>query len=423
MRGVLNIEGYFALAWLIALFIRSRKKESECSGNIPWWVLLLCLLPFLPFLSFPFLADDYPHILHARALHWSGVPALFTVPATDRFFRPAGYLAYALDAQWAGLSPVLWRSIELAVHLANTLLLYVLLRELRLQAIPSIAGALLFALHGSRPEAVTWVSARFDLLAVFFGLGTLLLVLRGREAAASVCLLAAVLSKESAFVVPLLAALLLWYAGRLKLRPLTPLFGVSLLVFLYRWLLLGGVGGYRNAATGLPTVFDFKLTSTLQALFPRFWAAMLFPINWTDRPELVLIVLITLAVFGYVCLATGRAQRRTVILGLVFAYICAIPVHQFLSIGPDLEKSRVLYFASIGLAILFAAAISSRRMLIPAAAVLLFQCAALEHNLQIWKRVGYRAQAACLPTARDLPNVVDGVYFLHTGYPECLQFK
>ena len=95
----------------------------------------------------------------------------------------------------------------------------------------------------------------------------------------------------------------------------------------------------------------------------------------------------------------------------------------FLSIGADLEKSRVLYFASVGLAMVFAATVTSRRMLVPAACVLLFHAAALHHNLEIWKQVGYQARAACTEGARNLPNVVNGVYFLHTGYPECLKFK
>ena len=193
-------------------------------------------------------------------------------------------------------------------------------------------------------------------------------------------------------------------------------------MFVYRWFLLGGVGGYRNVSTGAPTVFDFKLTSSLQALFPRFWGAMLFPINWTTFPGALLLFLLALSGLSLLWLAAGRASRRPLALGIVFAYICALPVHQFLSIGADLEKSRVLYFASVGLAMIFAAAITSRTLLIPAACVLVFQCAALEHNLAIWKRVGYQARQACVEGARDLPNVVDGVYFLHTGYPECLSF-
>ena len=423
MRGVLNAEGYFALAWLLMVFARSREGEPcEMGWSGPWWMLFVSPLAFLAFLSFPFLADDYPHILHARALAWRGIPALFTVPAADHFFRPLGYLSYAFDAQWAGLSPALWRLTGLAIHLANTLLVYALCRELRFPSLPAVFGAILFAIHGSRPEAVTWVAARFDLLAVLFGLGALIFCLRGARWLAALCLFAAVLSKESAFVVPLLAVAALLYARKDVVRNVAPLFGVAAVVFVYRWILLGGVGGYRNAETGAPTVFDFKWTPTLQALFPRFWGTMLFPLNWTDRPGVLLLLLLGLAVVALLWFLKGQASRRALLLGVGFAYICALPVHQFLSIGADLEKSRVLYFASVGLAIIFAALIVSRRMVVAAVFILLFQVAALEHNLVIWKRVGYRAQQACVAGARDLPNVVDGVYFLHTGYPECLSF-
>ncbi len=106
MRGVLNAEGYFALACLVILLVRGRWGEPVDLGwRGRWWMLLLAPLPFLLYLSFPFLADDYAHILHARALTAAGVPALFTVPAADHFFRPLGYLSYAVDARWAGLSP------------------------------------------------------------------------------------------------------------------------------------------------------------------------------------------------------------------------------------------------------------------------------------------------------------------------------
>lgn len=427
MRGVLNVEGVFALAWLAVAFLRARSEVKVDSMNdARWrWCLLLAPLPFLPFLAFPFLADDYVHILRACAFLISDIPTLFTVPASDRFFRPTGYLSYALDAHWAGRSPVLWRVGSLALHVANVALVYSLCRKLAFRIAPAVCAALLFAVHGSRPEAVTWVAARFDLLAVFFGLLCLLAILHGWIAWAGLALFVAVLSKESAFVVPLLAVALLWYMGvhwRVALRRVLPLFAVASSVFAYRWWLLGGVGGYQDASDGLPTVFHFRLTSTLQALFPRFWGTLLFPLNWTTRPGAALYVLMGASVIALMWLAYSGASRRPLALGITFAYLCALPVHQFLSIGADLEKSRVLYFASVGLAILFAALITSRQLLVPAAFILLFQCAALEHNLMIWKRVGYEARAACRPGEKDLPNVRDGVYFLHTGYPECLEF-
>jgi hypothetical protein len=427
VRGVLNVEGIFALAWLAVALWRSRAMMPvEGVNDARWrWCLLLAPVPFLPFLAFPFLADDYVHILHAREFTLGGVSALFTVPAADRFFRPLGYLAYALDTHWAGWSPLFWRAGSLALHLANVALVYHLCRRLEFRSAPAIYAALLFAVHGSRPESVTWVAARFDLLAVFFGMICLLAILNGRSAWALLALLAAVLSKESAFVVPLLAVALLWYTGghwRTALRRALPLFAVAISVFAYRWWLLGGVGGYHNAADGSPTVFHFKFTSTLQALFPRFWGTLLFPLNWSTRPSFALYALMGACVIALLWLAIGRASRRPLILGIAIAYICALPVHQFLSIGADLEKSRVLYFPSVGLAIVFASLITSRWLLFPAGVVLLFQFAALEHNLVIWQRVGYEARAACRAGAKDLPNVRDGVYFLHTGYPECLEF-
>ena len=428
LRGILNVEGAFALAWLALLGWRSRSQNNDTlKGGTRWrWLVLLAAVPFLPYLSFPFLADDYVHILHANAFSAGQVKGLFTVPATDQFFRPLVYLSYAMDARWAHGEPALWRAAELAIHLVNSALVYKLCRRLRFGAAAATCGALLFALHGSRPEAVTWVAARFDLLAVLFGLACLIAALNGRTLVASVALIAAALSKESAFAIPLLALLVFWYAGyrrREIARRVLPLIACAAAVFLYRWNLLGGIGGYHDSSNGAATALQFGFPSTLQSLFPRLWGTLLFPINWTTRPGGLLMVLLVIAAASLLWLALGKPSRRAVMLGVAFAYCCALPVHQFLSIGADLEKSRVLYFASVGFAILFAACITTKRMLVPAAFVLIFHTAALQHNLEIWKRVGFGARAACTEGARNLPNVVEGVYFLHTGYPECLNFK
>ena len=427
LRGILNVEGAFALAWLVLLGWRARQNNESLNGGTRWrWLVLLAAVPFLQYLSFPFLADDYVHILHANAFSAGQVKGLFTVAATDHFFRPLVYLSYAMDAQWAHGVPALWRLAALAIHLANAALVYMLCCKLRFGAAAATCGALMFALHGSRPEAVTWVAARFDLLAVLFGLVCLIAALRSRMMVASVALIGAALSKESAFAIPLLAALVLWYTGHQQreiARRVLPLISCAAAVFLYRWNLLGGIGGYHDASSGAPTALQFGFPSTLQSLFPRLWGTLVFPINWTTPAGGLLLLLLILAAASLLWLTAGNPSRRAVMLGVAFVYCCALPVHQFLSIGADLEKSRVLYFASVGLAIVFAACITTRRMLVPAAYILLFQTAALHHNLEIWKRVGYQARAACTEQARNLPNVVDGVYFLHTGYPECLNFK
>ncbi len=437
VHSPMNVEGVVALAFLALLLTRDRKGQRAVGvpGSTALWAVLLMIMVaagFARYLDFPLLADDYSHIWNARHADAKALAAHFTVAETDRFFRPVGYLSYAFDAQWAGLRATAWRGGNLAIHMVNTLLIFWLCVEMGLSRFGAFAGALIFGLHGSRPEAVTWVAARFDLLAVLFGVGCILAVLRGaRVALSGALLIAALLSKESAYVVPFLAMGMLWYL-RLPWRRTLPLFAIEAVAFCYRLYLLGGIGGYRNVANGSPTIFNFGFASSMKALLPRFWAVLLFPLNWTGELSLPLAMALLGALAALCYLAWRGAARRTAMLGVGLATICSLPVHQFLSIGPDLEKSRVLYFASVGIAILFGALFDtlSAPVLIAAACLVVFQGLALENNLAIWKRVGLLAEKTCIAAARvmpasvgGLPNVVDGVYFLHTGFPECVLFQ
>lgn len=440
MHSPMNAEGIFALIFLAMLLARAKPAQPSPGSTprsrwLPAALIAIVALAFCRYLAFPLLADDYVHIGYARDFSWHALTGLFTVPAGDHFFRPLGYISYALDAPWAGLSPTAWRMSNLLFHTVNTLLVYALCRKLELGKAGAFFGALLFGIHASRPEAVTWVAARFDLLAVLFGLLCLLCILSRWRAAAVLAMLLAAMSKESAYVIPVLAVLVLRYQRRPWreiARATAPVFIAALLVFAYRWQLLGGIGGYRNSGDGVPTVLKFRLASTLKALFPRFWGTMLFPINWTVEPGVLLALAFTAALAALVIIAWKGADRRPLLLGVFFATVCSLPVHQFLAIGPDLEKARVLYFASIGLAILFAAIASQKALWPPTAVFLVFQFCTILHNLEIWKHTGYLADATCQEGASrmeqpmlaiGLPNVIDGVYFLHTGFTDCVEQK
>ncbi len=437
VHSPINPEGIFALLFLVLLWGRGNAGEaSESTGRKSWLpavLIAIVVLAFCRYLAFPLIADSYVHIGYARNFTWDAFIALFTVPAGDHFFRPMGYLSYAIDGTWAGLSPTAWRASNLLFHIANTLMVYALCRRLEFPRAAAFFGALLFGIHASRPEAVTWVAARFDLLSVFFGLACLLCILRGWRTRAALVMILAAMSKESAYVVPFLAIALLRYRRR-SWREIThaaaPVFLAASLVFVYRWQLLGGIGGYQDAGDGVPTVLKFRLASTLKALFPRMWGTLLFPMNWTVEPGIFLGCVFTAALVALAYMGWRSASRRPLALGFLFATICSLPVHSLLSIGPDLEKARVLYLPSIGLAIIFAAITSQRRLWLPALVFLIFQAAVLQHNLDIWKSTGYLADATCRAGADrmqrpllviGLPNVVDGVYFLHTGFADCVE--
>lgn len=447
-----NLESFAALCVCILIALRSRKAaEDGARGNGRYALPLLLVLgaaAWLWTLPFPFLADDYCHISNALRASPSYLIGLFTLPADDRFFRPLVLLGYVAQAHLWGDARVYWHAAAVALHIANGALVYALIRSRRIGPWPAAAGALLFLLSGSRVEVVPWISAEFDVLATFFFLLALLAFarwLRTGDRRAEVCslaaLLPALLSKESAYVFPLAAALLLWVEGvrgRRFLRLAVPPAILTAAVFLYRWQLLQGIGGYRMVGTGQPFFYSVNLFRTGKALLLRLPAILLFPLNWTHPPEWWLAVLMTASIAGWAMATTARANAREVRLAFGWILICAAPVHQFLLIDANLEKSRVLYLPSVGFALLLAAALASltqRRAAVAAVAILGFQTAALEHNLATWRDVAQLADRTCATAAAelrqargpllvsDVPNVIDGVYFLHTGLRQCIESR
>ena len=176
------------------------------------------------------------------------------------------------------------------MHLGNCALVWLLARRLSLQPIPATVAALIFAVHGARPEVVAWAGARFDLLATFFTLAALVVTLRAtlqRRSLWAVAGLAtlALLSKEAAFSLPLLILLLIPFRPDLErpyiLRAAAVVAAACVAVLIYRTWYLGGVGGYVSAS-GEPSIFQFSAVRSAKALFFRQWAILFFPS--TGRP-------------------------------------------------------------------------------------------------------------------------------------------
>jgi hypothetical protein len=439
MVSPINAEGIFGIAALL-LLIRNTSSRPQTGHRGAWpmaaiGLIAAGLVAYSRSFPFPFLADDYVHIpnaIHASPAH---LGALFTQAGSDHFFRPVTFLAYAVEARAAGYAPVVWHAFSVALHITVSLLVYALARRRGFAVWTALAAALLFLLHGARPEAVTWIGAQFDLWAALFVLIALLAFDRGWRVASLAPLLLALLSKESAYVYPLLLLLLL-RIDRVPLKEWPRLAGGSFLltaaVFCYRWRVIGGIGGYRNSGTDQAVIFHPDLVHTLQGFTTRLAAALNFPINWSHPPEWWLITLLVAAMAAWAFLGAGAADRRKLWFGIGFLMLAAIPVHQFLLIGANLEKSRVLYLPSVGFALIFAAALEAAPpgMAVAAAgAILAFQTAALEHNLLIWHRVSALAASICASVASvpgeasvsDAPNQIDGVYFLHVGLRGCIE--
>src|SRR5262249_36198919 len=130
---------------------------------------LLTLLVYSPSFSFPFVNyddPDYvfknPHVqsgLSADNIHWA-----FTTFACGNW-HPLTWLSLQLDAELFGSQNAgAFHRTNVVLHVANTLLLFLVLVWLTGGVGQSAMAAGLFALHPLHVESVAWVTERKDVL-------------------------------------------------------------------------------------------------------------------------------------------------------------------------------------------------------------------------------------------------------------------
>jgi tetratricopeptide (TPR) repeat protein len=108
---------------------------------------------------------DNAHVL--AGLTWSGVAWAFTTSYAN-FWHPLTWLSLMLDVQLFGVNPGAMHVTNVLLHLANTLVWFVVLS--RMTGAPGLSAfvAGLFAVHPLHVESVAWVSERKDVLSTFF---------------------------------------------------------------------------------------------------------------------------------------------------------------------------------------------------------------------------------------------------------------
>ncbi len=136
------------------------------------------LLVYLPVLRNGFVNyDDPDYILnnpHVKAgLTWSGIAWAFQSTEADNW-HPLTWISHMADCQIFGLNPAGHHLVNVLLHAANTLLLFVLLNRLTGALWRSALVAALFAWHPLHVESVAWASERKDVLSAFFWMLTLL---------------------------------------------------------------------------------------------------------------------------------------------------------------------------------------------------------------------------------------------------------
>jgi Flp pilus assembly protein TadD len=88
-------------------------------------------------------------------------------------WHPLTWLSHILDVQLFGMNPAGHHLVNVLLHAANAVLLFLLLNRLTSALWRSAAVAALFALHPLHVESIAWVAERKDVLSTLFYLLTL----------------------------------------------------------------------------------------------------------------------------------------------------------------------------------------------------------------------------------------------------------
>jgi tetratricopeptide (TPR) repeat protein len=134
---------------------------------------------YWPILGHAFLNyDDPDYILgnpHVKSgLTWPGIIWAFQPNAYAANWHPLTWISHMMDCQFFGVQPAGHHFVNVLFHTANTLLLFVLLKNLTGAIWRSACVAALFAWHPMHVESVAWAAERKDVLSALFWMLTLL---------------------------------------------------------------------------------------------------------------------------------------------------------------------------------------------------------------------------------------------------------
>ena len=225
-----------------------------------WKILLVIavLAVFSQCVGFGFLRFDDPDYTFncsfvKDGLSWSNICEAFRNLRHGAVWMPVTWISYMADISLFGRGAAGHHLVNVAIHIANSLILLHLVSSMVMQSRfssdssdsrisntsimsnehfllkSSLFLVLFWALHPQRIEAVAWIASRKELLWAFFTLLGLVAWRGGRAIAALACCALACMSKPTAMVFPLLAMLVGRFEGFEKFerfkgeKPLTPL--------------------------------------------------------------------------------------------------------------------------------------------------------------------------------------------------------
>ncbi len=327
--------------------------------------------------------DDSTYILRnpqiQTGLTWQTVKWAFTTFYAG-YWHPVTWMSHALDCQIFHLNPVGHHYINLLLHTASAVLLFLLLWRATGFLRPSLIASALFALHPVNVESVAWVAERKNVLSMLF----FLLVLHAYDRYArtgrryfywSVTGLFALGLMSKPQIVTLPFVLLLWdywplqrMGGKsveegstpaLACRPFSylvrekwPLFVLAAADSVITVMAQHAAAAVRTAAeVSVPARMENAVVSYVRYLGIMFWPSHLAPMYphpgnslplWQVAGSTALLLLISVLVLRW-------RDRRYLTMGWFWFLGTLVPMIGLITVGEQAMADRFAYIPFIGL--------------------------------------------------------------------------
>ena len=354
--------------------------ESPPSQTVP---LVICLLLALAVVAIyaqtathGYVAYDDDQYVYQNPRVKAGLTAANIAWAFGTFFyanwHPLTWLSYMLDFTLFGPSPGAQHLVNVAFHLASTLLLFLVLYRMTRRPWRSALVAAIFAVHPLHVESVAWISERKDVLCTFFELLTLLLYLRytarpnaRRYLAVALAYALSLLAKPMAVTFPFVLLLLdYWPLARIEWPPRPapmrrlaleklPLLAMAAAASVLTFLAQRNYGAVISL-THLP--FPARAANAAIAYAAYLWKAV-WPVDlavlYPPRPPDTGLAVLSSLVLAAITAAAWRWVRRRpyFAVGWLWYLGMLVPVIGLVQVGIQTMADRYTYVPMVGLSI------------------------------------------------------------------------
>jgi len=336
---------------------------------------LVTLVVYQPVLKAQFLVYDDPDYVTANqhvltGLTWENLRWAFVTDHADNW-HPLTWISHMLDCSVFGLNAPAQHLVNVLLHIASTLLLFLWLQRITAAKWRSALVAGLFALHPLHVQSVAWIAERKDVLSMLFWMLTLWSY--GRHAKreggiryflALLFLTLGLMAKPMLVTLPCVLLLIDYW----PLKRFAEKKPAALILEKIPFFILSAAVSVITLAVqkrhAMASLGEFPLSSRLENTVVSYMAylgktlcpfnlAVIYPYNIHPAPLQVIVATLSLALIsGYIVFL--RKQRPYLLTGWLWFLGTLLPVIGIIQVGDQAMADRYAYIPSIGLFIMIA---------------------------------------------------------------------